>query len=173
MKIRNYILIALLFINAHSVFAVPNASEIKTILQNRIDTEERAVGIAVGLIDKNGRTYISHGTFTKDGNEPIDENTVFEIGSISKVYTTTLLMDMVYRGELNLNDPIAKHLPKSVTVPTRNDKNITLQNLATHTSSLPRLPSNMDLKNRDNPYAAYTVEQMYDFLSNYTLEPYF
>ena len=161
MKTRNYALIALLLMHTQAIFAMPTESEIKAILQNRIDVEERAVGIAVGLIDKNGRTYVSHGTFTKDRDKQIDENTIFEIGSISKVYTTTLLMDMVSRGEVNLDDPIAKHLPKSVTVPTRDDKQITLEHLATHTSGLPRLPSNMDMKNRNNPYASYTAYSNY------------
>lgn len=69
MKNRIYFLISLLLIGTQTVLAAPTESEIKTILQNRIDTEKRGVGIVVGLIDKNGRTIVSHGTFAKDGDK--------------------------------------------------------------------------------------------------------
>ena len=90
-----------------------------------------------------------------------DGETIFEIGSVTKVFTALLLSDMALRGEVKLNDPISKYLPATVHVPTRNGKQITLLDLATHYSGLPRMPNNY---NRE-----YSVEQMYDFLSNYTL----
>jgi len=165
-----YLCIAFVLIYSQATWAVPTASEIKTILQNRIDTEKRGVGIVVGLIDKNGRTIISHGTFDKSSDKPVDENTVFEIGSITKVFTATVLQDMASRGHLNLDDPISKFVPDGVTAPTKNGKHITLEHLSTHTSGLPRLPDNMDIKDSANPYTTYTPEQMYDFLSNHTLQ---
>src|SRR5204863_525604 len=70
-------------------------------------------------------------------------------------------------------DPVSKFLPKSVKVPARNGREITLADLATHTSGLPRLPDNMGklrmLLHMDNPYADYSVEDLYAFLSGYTL----
>jgi D-alanyl-D-alanine-carboxypeptidase/D-alanyl-D-alanine-endopeptidase len=66
--------------------------------------------------------------------------TIFAIGSITKVFTTILLADMVDRGLVNLDDPIEKYLPSTVKVPKFNGKNITLENLATHTSGLPEWP---------------------------------
>jgi len=60
-------------------------------------------------------------------------------------------------------------LPVNVSMPENNDKAITLTDLATHTSGLPRLPSNMSPKDPNNPYADYSVEQLYQFLSNYPL----
>jgi CubicO group peptidase (beta-lactamase class C family) len=64
---------------------------------------------------------------------------------------------------------VQKYLPAEVKVPSRNGKEITLLDLATQTSGLPRLPSNLRPKDLRNPYADYTVQQLYDFLSSYTL----
>ena len=90
-----------------------------------------------------------------------DGDTVFEIGSISKVFTSLLLADMVVKGEVTLSDPISKYLPATVHVPTRNGKQITLLDLATHYSGLPPMPSNFSWD--------YSREQMFDFLSHYQL----
>ncbi len=98
-----------------------------------------------------------------------DAEAIYEIGSITKVFTTVLLADMVNRGEVALADPIAKFLPKTVKVLERNGKQITLQDLATHKSALPRLPTNLQPKEPKNPYADYTVENLYAFLNSYTL----
>ena len=84
---------------------------------------------------------------------------------MTKVFTSLLLADMVQRGEVALTDPVAKYLPPDVKVPERGGKKITLVDLATHTSGLPRMPSNFTPKDPANPYADYSVEQMYEFLS--------
>jgi CubicO group peptidase (beta-lactamase class C family) len=94
---------------------------------------------------------------------------LYEIGSITKVFTSLLLADAVQRGEVALTDPVAKFLPPTVSVPSRNGRTITLQDLASHTSGLPRLPGNMTPKDPANPYADYTVDQLYAFLSSATL----
>jgi len=143
--------------------------EVKHILQDRIDRAKRGVGIVIGLVDEKGVRVITYGKANQDGNRALDGNTVFEIGSVTKVFTATLLADMVERGEVSLNDPISKYLPKTVKTPTRDGKEITLLDLATQTSGLPRLPSNFAPKDPQNPYADYSVEQLYAFLSSYTL----
>jgi CubicO group peptidase (beta-lactamase class C family) len=99
---------------------------------------------------------------------PLDGDTLFEIGSMSKVFTSLLLADAVQRGEVALTDPIAKYLPSNVKVPQRG-RVITLQDLSNHTSGLPRLPSNFNPKDGENPYADYSVEQLYQFLSTHEL----
>jgi CubicO group peptidase (beta-lactamase class C family) len=99
---------------------------------------------------------------------PLDGDTLFEIGSMSKVFTSLLLTDAVQRGEVALTDPIAKYLPSNVKVPERG-RAITLQDLSNHTSGLPRLPGNFNPKDGENPYADYSVEQLYQFLSTYGL----
>ena len=145
------------------------AAEIKRILLERVDNDKKSVGLVVGLVIDKGSRVVGYGKLRREGSQEVDGNTVFEIGSISKVFTTLLLADMVERGELSLDDPIVKFLPKSVKVPSKDSKEITLLHLATHTSALPRLPGNLSPKDVNNPYADYTVEKMYEFLSSYSL----
>lgn len=144
-------------------------AEIRQILVERIDLQHQSVGIAVGVIGPEGRRVIAHGHLEKGDTRPLNGDTIFEIASVTKVFTCLLLADMVQRGEIALNDPIAKYLPEAVKVPERNGKQITLLNLATHTSGLPPLPTNMAFRSPKNPYADYSVEQMYEFLSTYQL----
>ena len=144
-------------------------ADIRAILQRRVDTGKRSVGIVVGLIDPRGQRVVSYGTLGKDRPQPVDGATVFEIGSISKVFTAALLAIELEQGAVRLDDPVAGLLPAEVRVPTRNGAQITLRHLVTHTSGLPTLPSHFEPRDPLNPYADYTVEQLYDFLSTYEL----
>ena len=115
----------------------------------------------VGLLDANGaRRIVALG---------VDSNGVFEIGSITKTFTATALADMVVRGEARLDDPVARYLPASAHIPSRNGRQITLLDLATQVSGLPRMPSNFAPRDSTNPYADYSVDQMYAFLAGYQL----
>ena len=143
--------------------------EVKSILQDRIERAKKSVGIVVGLVDDKGVRVITYGKPGEDSKQTLDGNSVFEIGSVTKVFTATLLADMVERGEVSLNDPISKYLPKTVKTPTRDGKEITLLDLSTQTSGLPRLPTNFAPKDPKNPYADYSIDQLYAFLSGYTL----
>jgi CubicO group peptidase (beta-lactamase class C family) len=142
-------------------------SAVKAILQDRVSSK-RAVGLVVGVLDHGQRKVFVEGTADAPG-VALDGNTVFEIGSITKVFTASLLADMVARGEVKLDDPVAKYLPPSAHVPSRNGKQITLLDLATQSSGLPRMPSNFTPKDENNPYADYSVDQMYAFLAGYQL----
>jgi CubicO group peptidase (beta-lactamase class C family) len=135
----------------------------------RIVDNGKSTSVIIGIINEKGRHIFSYGELEKGSGKKPDENTLYGIGSITKLFTCFLLADMVKRGELNLDDPISKFLPDSVKTPTQNGKEITLYHLATHTSGLPTRPNNLSPANPDNPYADYTVEQMFNFLSNYKL----
>jgi CubicO group peptidase (beta-lactamase class C family) len=143
--------------------------QIKSILRERIDVAKKSVGIVVGLIDDKGTRIVSYGKPSQDSTQTVNGDSVFEIGSVTKVFTATLLADMVERSELSLDDPISKFLPASVKAPTHNGKEITLRLLSSQVSGLPRMPGNFAPKDQNNPYADYSVEQMYAFLSGYTL----
>jgi D-alanyl-D-alanine-carboxypeptidase/D-alanyl-D-alanine-endopeptidase len=149
--------------------SAPSDSEIRQMLVDRIDIQHQSVGIVVGVIGPEGRRVIAYGHLEKGDPRPLDGNTVFEIGSVTKVFTSLLLADMVQRGEVALDDPASKYLPQSVKMPERNGRSITLVDLATHTSGLPQNPPNVDPKDFANPYAHYSVDQLYQFLSTYQL----
>lgn len=133
----------------------------------RLDSHN-STGIVAGLLLPNGRTrFFAHGRGAA-GNR-LAAGSVLEIGSITKVFTGTLLADMAQRGEVGLDEPVATLMPASVAVPSRNGRQITLADLATHTSGLPRDPTNLAPKDPVQPYADYTVDQLYDFLAHATL----
>lgn len=142
---------------------LPSDSAVRAILLTRVnalpDTGKHGEGIVVGLLDK-GRRVIAVG---------VGAENVFEIGSITKVFTASILADMASRGEVRLDDPVAKYLPRSARIPSRNDRQITLLDLVTQSSGLPRLPSNLTPRDPANPYADYSVDQMYAFLAGYQL----
>src|SRR3972149_8582837 len=144
-------------------------SEIQKILAERIDVSHQGVGIVVGVIDANGRRGIAHGRARAADPRPLDSDTIFEIGSGTKVCTALLLADMVQRGEVALDDPISKYLPSGVKAPERNGRAIALVDLATHTSGLPRVPANLRPATFQDPYADYTAEHLDAFLSSYEL----
>ena len=143
-----------------AVQALPADSTVQRIVKERLGPTPFQ-GIVVGLLDADGsRRVVAVGV-------PADR--VFEIGSITKTFTASILAGMVADGSVRLDDPVAKYLPASVRVPARNGRQITLLNLATQSSGLPRLPSNMAPRDQTNPYAHYSVDQMYAFLSSYEL----
>jgi D-alanyl-D-alanine-carboxypeptidase/D-alanyl-D-alanine-endopeptidase len=143
--------------------------EIREILVKRVDQQKQAVGIVVGVIEPDGRRVVAHGNLATGDSRKLDGDTIFEIGSVTKVFTSLLLADMVNRKEVALDDPAAKYLPENVRMPERSGKSITLLDLSTHTSGLPRLPGNLKMKDLRNPYADYSVDDLYQFLSGYEL----
>lgn len=124
-------------------------------------------GIIIGIID-NEQTYLySYGSITKDTLIRPNENTLFEIGSITKVFTAILLVDLAKDNLIQLNDSLQKFLPDSIRLNKFQNTVITLKQLANHTSGLPRLPSNLDMRNKRNPFASYTWNDMYSFLKTF------
>src|SRR5689334_22368721 len=102
------------------VLGLPSDADIRTLLVQRIDDYKQSVGIVVGVIDANGPRIVSYGALAKDDKRPLNGDTVYEIGSITKVFTSLILADMVRKGEVALTYPVAKYLPDTVKVPTRN-----------------------------------------------------
>ncbi len=123
--------------------------------------------IVVGVVE-DGRTRIFAAGKADAPNGRLDGNTIFEIGSITKVFTSTILADMVRKGDVSLDDPVEKFLPPTVRVPSRGRK-ITLLDLSLQHSGLPRLPDNLAPRDVHNPYADYSADSMFAFLSRYRL----
>ena len=149
--------------NTFQSLTVPGTDEIREILVKRVDQQKQAVGIVVGVVEPNGRRVGAYGNLARGDPRPVDGDTIFEIGSVTKVFTSLLLADMVNHKEVALDDPAAQYLPENVKLPERSGKSITLLDLSTHSSGLPPLPSNL------KPEADYSVDDLYQFLSGYTL----
>lgn len=115
--------------------------------------------LVVGATDGTNSAVASAGPVPQPGCPP--ERVLFEIGSVTKVFTALLLAIAVERGEARLDDPVSDHLPDGSLVPRHKDAEITLLHLATHTSGLPRLPPGFfwhALRHRDDPYARLTPD---------------
>lgn len=130
-------------------------------------------GVSIALISEGSVETYGYGAL-RDGGPVPDGRTLFEIGSITKTFTGLLLADLVRDGSVQLDQPVASLLPAGVSVPERDGRAITLLDLATHTSGLPRLPTNLWLdplteEQLLDPYAQYQVADLYEFLSSYTL----
>jgi D-alanyl-D-alanine-carboxypeptidase/D-alanyl-D-alanine-endopeptidase len=152
------------------VAGAQDLGELKTLLLNRTGDNHKAVGIMVGLLDAKGERYLASGVTAPGGTTVPDADTVFEIGSITKVFTSLVLADMVVRGEVKLDDPVAKFLPATVTLPERDGKRITLLDLSNQVSGLPRMPDNFKPADMGDPYVDYGPAQMYEFLAKVKLE---
>lgn len=163
---RNYISLILLIFAVSLVAAQLPMDSIKVLAQKTI-TDKRSKSIIIGIINTSGRTVFREGIIGDDNPVLPDESTIYEIGSITKVFTSLVLAEMSLKHQLNLNDPVSKFLRKDIKMPIRNGKEISLLNLATHRSTLPRFPYNVDPKDLDNPYADYTENKMFEYLSKF------
>ena len=167
-----------------SVFRITD--EIKDRINALVDNNRTKAAIVIGIVDPNGTQFYSNGKISNTNNTTVDQNTIFAIGSNTKVFTTVLLAEMVEDGLIKLNDPIDKYLPPNVTIPQYKGHKITIEDLATHTSGLPEFPSNycpsfaisnaqslddkvQSVRNLMSCTKNYTIGQLYQGLSNTTI----
>ena len=149
--------------------AVPPDDDIRKILAERVGENEKAVGIVVGVIDPQSRRIISYGHRDVGDARPLNGDTVFEIASVTKVFTALLLADMVEKNEVALSDPASKYLTAAaIKLPERNGHLITLVDLATHTSGLPFMPADAPPFN-DPAAAKYSTGDLKRYLASYEL----
>jgi CubicO group peptidase (beta-lactamase class C family) len=120
------------------------------------------VGLAVGVRVGDEIRTIGRGRVDAGRPDAPAADTIFEIGSITKVFTAIVLADMVEEGLVALDDPVTGYLPAGLAPPVRG-RPITLRDLATHSSGLPRLPKGLlrlALRERSNPYRGFTHEHL-------------
>jgi len=125
-------------------------------------------GIVLGVLEADGSTRIVSYGSGGPGTHPLGPRSIFEVGSITKTLTASLLADAVSRGEVALADPVSRYLPDNVTVPSYDGRQITLEDLATHRSGLPDWADHSPADPRA-PMADYDVETLYDFLTAFSL----
>jgi D-alanyl-D-alanine-carboxypeptidase/D-alanyl-D-alanine-endopeptidase len=169
--------------NSTSSFKITD--QIKALINDLIEKNKTNAAIEIGFVNPNGTQFYGHGKLSNTSNTTVDQNTIFAIGSNTKVFTTILLADMVNKGLIKLDDPIEKYLPSNVTVPQYKGHKITIEDLATHTSGLPEFPNNycpsfdpaktavvdsaQYRKDLFNCTKNYTFDQLYQGLSNTTI----
>jgi D-alanyl-D-alanine-carboxypeptidase/D-alanyl-D-alanine-endopeptidase len=127
-------------------------------------------GMVIALLDERGAKIFQSGKLDSGTDQEVNADTLFEIGSVTKTFTSLLALEMAKRGEINLDDPVTKHLPSSVKVPSQGGRQITILNLAVQDSGLPFNATNFTGNNTEEQYDSYTVDRMYSFLAGYALE---
>jgi CubicO group peptidase (beta-lactamase class C family) len=133
------------------------------LVKNRI-----ADGLSIGYIEGERYGIVHLGT-SNEAKEKANNLTLYEIGSITKVFTGLLLADTVVRGEVELSAAADVANPSGIHFPTRNGRSITWLNLSTHRAGLPRLPSNLPLTDAVDPYRDYDSKKAAAFLNQYEL----
>ncbi len=142
-----------------------NLEEIIRQKGNAYVQNEGSIGLVVGVV-KDDKIFIEgFGKTQKTNGKTPDANTLFELASITKVFTTSTAQILVDKGEINWKDSIEKYLPKDLKLSDKARK-ITLFQLATHTSGLPRLPKIFFPKMGDekDPYKDLDVQDIYNYL---------
>jgi len=156
-------------------FVDGNAKTVEAFLYENFD--DRNFGMVVGLLDEHGSRVYSAGKLDNATDRSVDGDTLFEIGSVTKVFTALLLLEAAQRGEVNVDDPVAKYLPKTARMPARNGKEIKLINLAAQDSGLPNNPTHpsgkapeaLSLEERKELVESCTVDDLYTFASGHQL----
>ncbi|MFI5159220.1 MAG: serine hydrolase domain-containing protein, partial [Sphingobacteriales bacterium] len=154
-----------------------SSNPLKTIDDKRVDTAARTymqkantVGLSIGISKNNKISYYEYGETVRGNGKLPTSSTLFEIASITKTFTATLLALYFNEGKVKLTDPITKYLPDSVAANPALHA-ITLEELSNHTSGLPSLPSDFftHLTDTLNPYKNYTKRLLYAYLKTCTL----
>lgn len=149
----------------------PPDTEITRLVRHAILRQRRALGAVVATLEPSGRRFVSV-QFPEERGPHYGSDTIFEIASLSKVFTALLLAEETVHGRVTLDDPLQAHVPQGIQVPSFEGQQITLADLATHGSGLPLRPANLAATAPDAPdkYAGYTLEQLYAGLPGYRLD---
>lgn len=153
---------------------VVNSNPLRTQLDRRVDSlartffaQQKVVGLSIGFLRNDSLFVFGYGETVRGNKIPPTADNLFEIGSISKTFTATLLADLVKRGKLDLTDAANQYLPDSIPMLQKDNKVVTLLTLGNHTSGLPRLPPNLNLfANPINPYKSYDRVALFSFLKS-------
>jgi CubicO group peptidase (beta-lactamase class C family) len=140
---------------------VENAA--RPLVENRV-----ADGLSIGYIEGEHFGIVHLGSSNQAGKKA-DMLTVYEIGSVSKVFTGLLLADAVVRGEIDLNAAADVTNAARIRLPSRDGTSIKWIDLGTHRSGLPKLPGNLLATDLINPYRDYDSKKAAAFLNQYQL----
>jgi len=130
--------------------------DIAAALKNGQLAPSTGAGVAIGVVEHGKRYLFTYGT--------AKENSIFEIGSISKTFTCLILSQMVEQGKVKFDTPVRELLPPGTVAKPAGDE-VTLLDIATQHSGLPRMPDNFKPADPSNPYADYAEANLYAFLA--------
>ncbi|MHA7057434.1 serine hydrolase domain-containing protein [Aquimarina sp. M1] len=141
--------------------------EIAQLLEEKLLLFPNQTEVSIALIDQKSSEFF--GIVRKEDSLQIkmNQNAIYEIGSITKVFTATLLAKLVMEKEVSLDDSVISLLPFTLENPTEDQKHITLKMLTNHTSGLPRIPQNiipLITSNQGDPYRNYDTDKLYEYL---------
>jgi D-alanyl-D-alanine-carboxypeptidase/D-alanyl-D-alanine-endopeptidase len=145
--------------------ALPTNAEAEALLRARLIDTGLAKGAAVALVDQSGIRVVTVGV-SREG-VPVKETDLFEIGSVTKTFTGTLLSIAIEKGEVTAADPVEKYLPEGLVLRDSDNAPIRLMDLATHRAGLPRLAANFKPKDGQNPYADYTEADLLSWVKTF------
>jgi serine-type D-Ala-D-Ala carboxypeptidase/endopeptidase len=138
-------------------------SALEGLVKERLEASETPACVAVGVV--GSRIQEVFACTSGIAAVPFDRNSIFEIGSITKGLTGLLLADMVRKGEVSLDDPASKYSRPGAKLPAFEGKDITLRDIVTQTSGLPRLPPGFNPANPRDPYADFGADALYAALA--------
>ncbi len=147
----------------------PELAEVVVRAVDRV--RPRHLGLAIGVLGRGRAATVGVGQ-TELGGRRVDEDTSFEIGSVTKVFTALLLADAAVRGQVTLDQRLDTLFPDAANQP--DGPPIALVDLAMHTSGLPRLPPGLRrqaLQNRHDPYATFTPDDLAQALARSPKRP--
>lgn len=128
------------------------------------------VGFAAVQVDPAGLRLATLGVMRQGSPAPITSQTLFELGSMTKAFVALLLADAVLAKRVAFEDPVESGLPDGLRLRDAQGEPLRLVDLATHRSGLPRMPTNISRKEREDPYPFYTEPRMFDFLRQWKPE---
>ncbi len=137
--------------------------------KNSISVLKPNIGISIGIIKNNNTFYYSCGKLNHDSSEKTNENTIFEIGSVTKIFTGLLIANEIEKNKLKINDYIETYLPKDIV--NKNIRNkVTIKNLLSYTSGLPTFHGDkydiqMNKIDSVQPYKLVTKKQLLKVLT--------
>jgi serine-type D-Ala-D-Ala carboxypeptidase/endopeptidase len=140
------------------------AQSVEEKIRQRVDCQETP-GIVVGIFDNGQTTYYAFGVADQKTGERVTSATLFEIGSITKVFTTEMAAILSLQGKINFQEKAQKYLPSNMALPDKNGKSITIEHLAMAHTGLPRMPKNFSPADPENPYIDYREDELTAFIS--------
>ena len=141
--------------------------QLDALIQPQIEADQN-VGIVVGVLKEGKGDIFYYGKTALSSNKAPSKSTIYEIGSITKVFTGLLLAQLELDGKVQLTQTLEQFIPE---LKGKDAGKITLRQLVTHTSGLGFRPVNLEIKDYNNPYAQYSEKDLIKGLVEYQEQP--